>query len=1641
MKFKLLLFSFLLTATLGWGQTNPVAQTLPYGFTSLGTTTLPAGMAAHRFGTTAGAIPTTRTTIVATGDLPNVTIAGSGGWMAENANGVSMLASGSQSAGAVVVAINTTGNTNILVQWKAGTILQQTSRDNSIALQYRIGTAGAWTDVGTTTTYTSQGKVAGDISTVLSENLPAAADNQAVVQVRWVYWDSNGTTGSRDRINIDDISITGTTGCTAPSISAHPSTTVQNLCQGAAATAFSVTAAGSGLTYQWYSNAANSNVGGTSIPLATSSSYTPSTAAAGTLYYYCVVTGTCGNVTSTVSGAVNVTALPANPVGTISAIQNCGNTQISYSVPSASLYWQTSATGTDQTFPTTSSYNVTSNGTYYVRGFNGTCWSSGTVSQAVTVINGVAISVQPANQSTTVGNTATFSVTASNAASYQWQVSTNGGSTWTNVGGNSNSYTTPAGTLAMSGYQYQVIVTGNAPCGTVTSSVATLTVTTGPCLSENFAVNALPTGWAQSSVNFVSNRVEFQTATGQLSTIAVSNPASLTFTLERTGSTVAKTMLVEVSTTTQGGTYTTVATYDHSNTIESGTVNCTVDLSAYTSFSTVYIKFRKTGASTARWGLDDIQVFCGTPADIEIDVLGNGVSITDGDTSPSTTDDTDFGTTTIGTDISHTFTIENTGTDPLDISGITISGVDAADFYVSVNPASTVAGGGSTTFEVTFSPSAVGTSNATVTIANNDSNENPYTFNIVGVATTCVPTTSVSSITPTSGPVGTVVTINGSGFATATSVHFGAYAAAFTVVSGSVIQATVPANATSGNIVIKDAGGCDLSYSSFTVITKDNSSCEGIAVTTDLIIYDIHDEFDNSGGFITIYNGTAAPVNLVNYSIWRTSNYGDGAEIDYANLTGTIAPGALGILKVTSASCGPASTNGTIDNGFNGDDGIQLRNADGSVIIDDVHTYFNKGYYMVRNTGALSARTTFVAADWSTTPLVSGQCWPSAGLVLPTGNGSSPLVTLNPLDVNVGCSSTSETLTVAGSEGVSGGLGLTYQWYVNVPGNAGWTAVSNGGVYSGATSATLAISSTSGLNNYQYYCQIRENSATCFTATEAAIIKDGATIWNGTAWSNGVPTITKAAIIDGTYVTATNGNFSCCSLTVNGSRTLTISPNGFVEVQNNVDNSGSIVVENDGQLIQINETDTNSGTYTGTAFQVKRTVDNLRRLDYVYWSAPVQNYDIAGINGSLRYYWNTTAANPNGTQGYWLAASGAMAKGQGYIVRGPSSFTTPQTLNVSFTGKPFNGQFTYPITRGTDTGSMNDNLILVGNPYPSAIDADLFLATNPNIEGAVHIWTHGTLPDTAITSPFYQNFVSNYTMSDYVVYNGTATTIPQAFDGKIASGQGFFIKMKEAGAVSQNITFNNAMRGSSATAILDNSQFFRDANGEQITEKNRIWLDLINPSNQISTTVVGYVTGATMEKDNYYDAYAKLNSGLCFYSRIDNEAIHIQGRALPFYAEDKVAMGMEIPTSGSHKIAIRHVDGLFTGNQTIYLEDKKLNVIHDLKANPYAFTVDNAGFENDRFVLRFTNNTLSNEGFEAAANSVVIYANESIQVSSSLERIKEVVVYDVLGRTIAVKKNVNGNTAALTNVRPTQSTLIVKVTLENNQVITKKVVY
>jgi len=98
----------------------------------------------------------------------------------------------------------------------------------------------------------------------------------------------------------------------------------------------------------------------------------------------------------------------------------------------------------------------------------------------------------------------------------------------------------------------------------------------------------------------------------------------------------------------------------------------------------------------------------------------------------------DFGSHTAGTDTDVEFAIENTGTANLTLSGdpiVTITGADADRFSVQAQPTSPVAPAGSTTFTIRFSPTSTGSKTASIAIANNDSNENPYDMTLTGTGT------------------------------------------------------------------------------------------------------------------------------------------------------------------------------------------------------------------------------------------------------------------------------------------------------------------------------------------------------------------------------------------------------------------------------------------------------------------------------------------------------------------------------------------------------------------------------------------------------------------------------------------------------------------------------------------------------------------------------------------------------------------------------------------------------------------------------------------------------------------------------------------------------------------------------------------
>jgi uncharacterized delta-60 repeat protein len=124
----------------------------------------------------------------------------------------------------------------------------------------------------------------------------------------------------------------------------------------------------------------------------------------------------------------------------------------------------------------------------------------------------------------------------------------------------------------------------------------------------------------------------------------------------------------------------------------------------------------------------------------EIAVSGNGVEIVNGDATPDPADHTDFGQVRpSGGSLARVFTITNSGSGELNLSGtprVSVTGSDA--FSITLQPASATvaAGGGTQTFEVTFTPTSAGTHNATISIANDDPDEHPFTFALTGTGNT-----------------------------------------------------------------------------------------------------------------------------------------------------------------------------------------------------------------------------------------------------------------------------------------------------------------------------------------------------------------------------------------------------------------------------------------------------------------------------------------------------------------------------------------------------------------------------------------------------------------------------------------------------------------------------------------------------------------------------------------------------------------------------------------------------------------------------------------------------------------------------------------------------------------------------------------
>jgi uncharacterized delta-60 repeat protein len=528
-----------------------------------------------------------------------------------------------------------------------------------------------------------------------------------------------------------------------------------------------------------------------------------------------------------------------------------------------------------------------------------------------------------------------------------------------------------------------------------------------------------------------------------------------------------------------------------------------------------------------------------------------------------------------------------------------------------------------------------------------------------------------------------------------------------------------------------------------------------------------------------------------------------------------------------------------------------------------------------------------------------------------------------------------------------------------------------------------------------------------------------ATIWNGNAWSNGFPSGEKEIYFKDNYPDLTSSNI--CSCDIDEGKTATLLSGNTLAIEFGYSGLGTLVLEDTASLYQQDDDIVNTGMV-----YLKRKSSPILKFDYTYWSSPVQNQKLINVSPktSADKFFSYNAISNNWKQ---ESTSNIMVSGKGYIIRGPQDFSVsdPSKFEAVFKGIPTNGKIR------ADLGKQY-GFNLIGNPYPSALNADVFLIKNTsNISGTLYFWTHNT--------PFTNN---KYTSDDYAAYNllgGVGTRalssgindqiIP---DGNIASGQAFFVANKN----SDTIEFDNSMRISG-----QNAAFFKPVKAtKNLTEKHRIWLNFKNTEGIFKQILLGYIKEATNLYDENYDSES-LNSNqyVDFYSVNDNKNLVIQGRSLPFSSSDSIPLGYRTTIAGNFTISIDHVDGDLN-NQPIYLEDKLINTIHDLKASDYSFNTSKGIFAT-RFVLRYANTVLGTRDFENFENNVLVSVrNKVIKLNSSKENIQEVMIYSISGKILYNKKKVEANELEI-NLSLANQILLVKVTLANGNSVTRKVIF
>jgi hypothetical protein len=549
-------------------------------------------------------------------------------------------------------------------------------------------------------------------------------------------------------------------------------------------------------------------------------------------------------------------------------------------------------------------------------------------------------------------------------------------------------------------------------------------------------------------------------------------------------------------------------------------------------------------------------------------------------------------------------------------------------------------------------------------------------------------------------------------------------------------------------------------------------------------------------------------------------------------------------------------------------------------------------------------------------------------------------------------------------------------------------------------------------------------------------------------------------IVRTSHNVSSTGNKTVLGLMVN-SQTLTASSDTKIEVSNYLKLDGKIDLVGMSQLVQTLDCDLDV-TSAGSIERDQQGQANF--YNYNYWCSPVSpinsianntDYTVAGV---MKDGTSTTPANINWIAGYnalittpislaryWLykfdnyansysnwvkiTENSTLRVGQGFTMKGSG---TEGNQNYTFVGKPNNGLI-------NSNTILPDQLILTGNPYPSAMDADAFINDNAGsidraTDGTLYFWEHYLSNNTHVLKEYQGGYgVKNLIGGvapvssgvDFISQSGNADKgIPNRY---IPVGQGFFVNGKIGSG--GTIIFNNNQRAffKETDATNSNSLYKQrpsaskpakidhwNNNSNDITPKNtykKVRLGFNSSNNYHRQVLLGFMNEkATSEMDYGYDAISLDDIPNDMYFLNGENQLVILGEG---YFDENASFPIGVKTAVEGKVSFT-IDALenIDGEQKIYIYDDETKKYNEIQKNSFEVNMP-VGINNSRFSLRFKDKSLSTD---KTTLSVVenntntddikiahIQNNNTLKITNNSEEttVEKVTLFNINGQTVA----------------------------------------